>query len=471
MPRFKLPVLAVDDDETSLAMYRTWLQRTELGDYVACHDSREAMAALERGCSAVVLDLNMPHLGGEELLGEIRARHPALPVIVVTAESDLSRAVACMRAGAWDYLVKPVEASRLLSSLRHAVQMNELRSEVGSLGRRLLDESAAVPGALSEIVTANPAFRQTLAYLKAVAPSAIPVLVTGESGTGKELAARAVHRLSGRKGPFVAVNVAGLDDTVFVDTLFGHRRGAYTGAEGERKGLVEQAREGTLFLDEIGDLSAPSQVKLLRLLQEGEYYPLGADVARICDARVVAATNVDVRLGNLRRDLFYRLATYQVHLAPLRERPEDVPLLLDRFIREAAESLKRPAPTVEPGAVLLLQGYSFPGNVRELRSLVLDALTRYAGSELRAGDIAALLREKGAPATPAPAAAAAPVGAAGDPLLSLPGRFPTLAEAETFLVDEAMRRSGGNQSAAARLLGVAQSTLSRRLHGTIARDA
>jgi DNA-binding NtrC family response regulator len=464
MPRYKLPLLAVDDDETALAFYEVLLRHSDFSECVSCANSAEAMERLAaQQFSAVLLDLNMPAPTGEEVLALIHERQPDLPVIVITAEGDVTKAVACMKAGAWDYLVKPVEKSRLLASLKHAVEMNELRHEVGKLGRRLLDERGTEPEAFPEIITASPAMGRILSYLQAVAPGSIPVLVTGESGTGKEMVARAIHRLSGRRGSFVAVNAAGLDEAVFVDTLFGHRRGAFTGADAGRKGLIEQARDGTLFLDEIGDMGAALQIKLLRLLQEGEYYPLGADTPTMCDARIIAATNVDVTDGEqLRRDLFYRLATYRVHLPPLRERPEDIPPLLEHFVEESARSLGRPAPRVDAESAALLKRYAFPGNVRELRSLVLDALTRLARDELRAEDLEALLRERGAAL--AERAGARPAGGAPQGI-SLSGRFPTLSEAEEFLIDQAMRRCSGNQSAAARMLGIAQSTLSRRFRG------
>jgi DNA-binding NtrC family response regulator len=241
------------------------------------------------------------------ILDEIAARFPEVPVVVLTVINDLSTAVECMRAGAVDYLVKPVEPSRLASSLRRALGARQQRSPAAATddARR---HTGGTPTECGAIITQNRTMIALFRDIEAIASSPQPVLVTGESGTGKELVAQAVHRLSHRSGTLVTVNVAGLDDTLFADTLFGHTRGAFTGAERGRDGLLETAAGGTIFLDEIGELSAASQVKLLRLLQDGAYYPLGADRPRRSGARVVAATNCDVSdavaTGQFRRDLY-----------------------------------------------------------------------------------------------------------------------------------------------------------------------
>jgi DNA-binding NtrC family response regulator len=293
------------------------------------------------------------------------------------------------------------------------------------------------------------------------------VFITGDTGVGKELVAKVIHDLSGRKGPFVAVNVAGLDDAVFSDTLFGHRKGAFTGAEQHREGLLAQASGGTLFLDEIGDLRESSQVKLLRLLQDHTYYPLGADVPRRSDARVLVATNRGVQNviaeGAFRKDLYYRLRTHHVHIPPLSERKEDIPLLLDHFVAEAARALNRRKPSLSPDLNIFLTAYNFPGNVRELHAMVFDAVARHKTGRLAAEDFKESLvpgDEVHSPPAPLPAA-----GEAGH-LRSLFGRFPTLREAELLLISEALRQSGNNQGTAAALLGITRQALNKRLHRT-----
>lgn len=276
---------------------------------------------------------------------------------------------------------------------------------------------------------------------------------------GKELVARAVHSLSGNCGALVAVNVAGLDDTVFADTLFGHVRGAYTGAEQARRGMIEEASDGTLFLDEIGDLSIASQVKLLRLLQEGEYFPLGSDKPKRLKARVIVATHQDLRskeeAGQFRRDLYYRLRTHQVMLPPLRERAGDLPLLIDYFLAEAAASLGKKKPTPPKELAQLLATYNFPGNVRELRAMVYDAVSVHRDRILSLDTFKKAIGEhRGKEAAP-------PV--LDRNLFAGVERLPTFSEAADLLVVEAMSRAGGNQTIASRLLCISQPALSKRL--------
>jgi DNA-binding NtrC family response regulator len=289
------------------------------------------------------------------------------------------------------------------------------------------------------------------------------VLLTGETGTGKELMARAVHRLAAPRGDFVAVNVAGLDDQMFSDTLFGHTRGAFTGADRPRDGLITRAEEGTLFLDEIGDLAPTSQVKLLRLLQEGTYYPLGADRPRQSRARVVVATNrdvvQDVQAGTFRTDLYYRLRAHHIQIPPLRSRREDIPLLVTHSLAKAAAALHKPVPTPPLALYQLLNTYAFPGNVRELEAMVFDAVARHQGGSL------ALQAFKNAMEAGRSLLAGEQRSAS-----SLSSRspwdaelLPTLKEAEDALVAAALRHADGNQGVAAGLLGVSRQALNKRL--------
>jgi DNA-binding NtrC family response regulator len=457
------PVYLVDDDAVSLGLYAGVLERHGLAGIVACQDSREVLPRLRQApASAMILDLSMPHLSGTELLPLLRGEFPQIPVIVVTATDDLDTAVACMRSGAFDYLTKPVEPSRLWSAVRNALEVGELQREVRRLGRQVMSRELQHPKAFAGIITCSERLESLFRYVEAVAGSPRPILITGESGTGKELVARAIHEVSGREGAFVAVNAAGLDDTVLSDTLFGHEKGAYTSADQARRGLVEGASGGTLFLDEIADLEPGSQTKLLRLLQDGEYYPLGSDRVQLSRARVVAATNADLEArqsqGTFRKDLFYRLMTHWVVLPPLRERPEDLPLLVEHFVREAAASFGKPVPEVPPELFPLLGTYSFPGNIRELQGLVYDALGRLEGRALSLQPFQEYLTARGvqAPRPKEPSPEGTRGFAFGEP-------FPTLREVEAFLIEEALKRSRGNQSLAARLLGINQSTLSRRL--------
>jgi two-component system nitrogen regulation response regulator GlnG len=396
-------------------------------------------------------------LGRQELLVRVREEHPEVPVVIITGNTDVATAVACMKMGTFDYLVKTIEESKLIATVSRAVELRELRRENISLRNHLVRQNLEHPEVLSGIVFHDDRMKAVLMYVESIARSNQTVLITGETGTGKEVIARAIHDMSGRKGNFVAVNIAGLDDTMFSDTLFGHVKGAYTGASQERKGLIGTAAAGTLFLDEIGDLSIKSQVNLLRLLETREYYPLGSDLARRTDARIIMATNQDVRKaiaeGRFRRDLFFRLQTHHVQVPPLRDRPGDLQPLADHFFQEACAEYGREANGISREVYSLLRRCSFPGNIRELRSLIFDAVSQHRGGELSPESFKQSLGGS--------ASLAAEVHEE-EPLV-IGAEFPTLKQATGFLIEEALRRSGGNQAAAARLLGISPPALSRRL--------
>ena len=456
------PILLIDDEVDVLESYRATLQFYKINNVVLCSESAKAMDLLSASAfSAVVLDLTMPQVTGQEILGKVHLLNPGLPVIVATGSNQIETAVECMKAGAFDYITKPFEGTRLIASLHHALDIGELHSENVVLSRGVMKGTLDRPEAFAPILTANAAMKAIFIYVEAIAASQRPILITGESGTGKEIFARVIHELSGRKGKFVSVNVAGLDDTVFSDTLFGHRKGAFTGAVMDRPGLVEKASGGTLFLDEIGSLDKHSQIKLLRLLQENEYYQLGSDIQKYANVAVVAATNEDLRArmdeGNFRNDLFFRLKTHHIHIPPLRERLDDLPLLLKHFAAEAAKTLSKPVPEISPELVQRLSGYSFPGNIRELQSMIFDAVGRggldHLGAELPVGHL-------GVPAASIATVNEAP--AALDRPFWYTGPIPKLCDVQNYLIKEAIEKSGGNQSLAAQMLGISQSTLSRR---------
>ncbi|PLX98997.1 MAG: two-component system response regulator [Desulfuromonas sp.] len=455
-------VLLVDDELPWLRSLGMTLEGPGgINNLVLCQDSREALPLLQQqDIGLVLLDLTMPHISGEELLERIVTDFPHVRVIILSGMNQLETAVSCMRAGAFDYFVKTVDEERLVDGVRRAIRMIELERENRAIRSHIFRGRLDAPEAFAAIVTCNPAMRTRFQYVEAVASSVQPIMITGESGVGKELIAKAIHTLSGRTGPLVSVNVAGLDDNVFADTLFGHVRGAFTGAEGERKGMIESAAAGTLFLDEIGDLSQASQVKLLRLLQDGKYYPLGSDQTKQMSARIVVATHADLDAkmasGEFRRDLYYRLISHHVQLPPLRERKEDIPLLLDRFLAEAAEQLGKSKPTPPKELAVLLSTYDFPGNVRELEAMVYDAVSLHTGKTL---SMKSFLERIGAREQ---AHAATSCGGAENPFAPLE-TLPTLQDAAQLLVDEALERSAGNQSIAARLLGISQPALSKRL--------
>ncbi|MDH4247879.1 MAG: sigma-54 dependent transcriptional regulator, partial [Deltaproteobacteria bacterium] len=332
-------IMLVDDEKNILSTYEYILQGFGYPNVVLCGDSRNATSLVEtEQPDLVLLDLTMPHITGEELLQGLVRAHPELPIIIVTGDDDVSKVISCIKIGAFDFLIKPVENERLLVTVEQALNTRAIARENTRLREGLLHRELKSPEAFEAFVTNNDQVLAIFRYVEAISVTDKPVLICGETGTGKELMARAVHKASGRGGAFVAVNVAGLDDMVFTDTLFGHLKGAFTGAEMVRRGMVEQAEGGTLFLDEIGDLNQASQVKLLRLLQEQEYLPLGADHPKRTSARFVAATNGDLLQlslsGKFRADLYFRLNSHAITLPPLRDRKDDLPVLLDFFMEK-----------------------------------------------------------------------------------------------------------------------------------------
>ncbi|MBF0461816.1 MAG: sigma-54-dependent Fis family transcriptional regulator [Magnetococcales bacterium] len=472
-PEEYVPVMLVDDEEEVLFSSSYLLESYGIAPAVAFSDPRQVLPWLEQhSVGVILLDLIMPYLPGQELLAQITALRPEIPIVVVTASQDANWAVSCMKMGAFDYLIKPVEENRFISSVRRALENHALRDQVSSLRHVLFSKQLRDPDCFSPILTKNRRMLTIFQYLEAVAGSTEPLLITGETGVGKELVAHAAHQASGRPGKMVTINVAGLDDVMFSDTLFGHVRGAYTGAANERPGLIVQAKEGTLFLDEIGDLPPSIQVKLLRLVQDGQYYPLGSDTPKLSQARIVAATNREMRLetnnGHFRLDLFFRLSSHLVEIPPLRDRLEDLPILVDHFVKKAAESMRRPVPRVPPEIFPLLSAYHFPGNVRELRALIYDAVANHAAGSVLPLDrfrsaVRAFTKTQRGVGTPETEQQTQHASQKTSDLLIAPGRLPSLREANQWLVEEAMRQTDGNQGSAAALLGITRQSLNRRL--------
>lgn len=460
-------VLLVDDEPNWLDSLSMSLERNAgITNTILCEDSRQVMDILSRReVGLVLLDLTMPHLTGQDLLKLIAEQHPEIIVIVLSGMNQLETAISCMKLGAFDYYVKTVEEDRLVTGVLRAIRMIELKLENREVSRRLLADSLEHPEAFTGTISASKAMRSIFQYSESIARSSQPVLITGESGVGKELIARSIHELGGSTGPMVCVNVAGLDDTMFADTLFGHVRGAFTGADTSRNGMVEEAAKGTLFLDEIGDLSLLSQVKLLRLLQEGEYFPIGSDKPKRMQARVIVATNQDLSAkmsaGQFRKDLYYRLQTHKVHIPPLRERKEDLPLLVDKFLGDAARDFGKRKPAVPKELATFLETYHFPGNVRELRSMIYDAVSQHKSGIL---SMASMLKAVGRETQARSRNEAVSIEQKG--IFSGFDTLPTPEQAYTLLVEEAMRRTKGNQSQAARLLGMTQPALNKRLKRT-----
>jgi DNA-binding NtrC family response regulator len=427
-------VVVVEDESGVRALLEEVL--TGAGYHVTGYaGAAQALDALSSGedVDLVITDLRMPGLGGERLLAELRTRRPEVNVVVITAFGSIGSAIEMVKAGAYDYLTKPFGSDELLLTVQRAMDESRLRREVSRLARG--------DGALPGLVGGSRAMRQVTALIARVAPSPLPVLVTGESGTGKELVAQAIHRASGL-GPFVAVNCAALPDDLLESELFGHERGAFSGAVKDKPGLFEAADGGVLFLDEIGDLPLPLQPKLLRALENGEIRRVGSTTSRTVKTRVIAATNKDleaqVREGKFREDLYWRLHVLSVHVPALRERAADIPLLVEHF----AGGL-----TVTAAAMARLTAHPWPGNVRELRNTLERAITLRTGDAIEPGDL---------PPAMVPGAREGLLSVGADQQLPL-------RDIERAYILMVLDQTGGNKSRAAEILGLDRKTLYRKL--------
>lgn len=458
------PSILIIDDEISITTSFAYALTAAGFNVIECPDPRNVFDILSSNdIKVVLLDIKMPHISGNELLPKILEHSPGIQVVMITGDVDIENAVRCMRHGAFDYLVKPVNSNRLLTTVHNAFEMAEVRIENYRLRQSLLSNNLGHASAFDSIITQDNKMLMIFKYIEAIGRTSLPVLITGETGTGKELIARSIHTVSGRTGQFVAVNVAGVDENLFCDTLFGHERGAFTGADKSRPGLIEMAADGTLFLDEIGELSMDMQVRILRLLQEKTYYPVGSDIARTSSCRIMAATNrnlLEMTVNNsFRSDLFYRLQYHQITLPPLRERRDDIELLVHSFITEASESLGIKEPLVNRQLFSLLNTYSFPGNIRELQAMVFDAVSRHTGGVLSTLTFKEKIFDKGELASQIEKSIPEP-----GPLIKFSERLPSLKETIDLLIQEALCRAKGNQTVASQLLGITRRALNNRLH-------
>jgi two-component system response regulator HydG len=439
------PILVIADDDRNNVLALEKVFQREGFRVITAPGGAEALAAVREGRIDVVLtDLMMPGMGGVELLDAIKAAQPEVEVVLMTAYGTVETAVTAMKRGAYDFVEKPVKRQVIVKTVRKALEKRSLVVENRALRSRLLKIEKR------SIVGNAPAFRRTMDVALQAAPSVANILVTGESGTGKELVARAIHEASSRADrPFVAVNCAAIPETIMEAELFGYERGAFTGAVQRRDGRFKLADGGTIFLDEVGEMSPAVQVKLLRVLQEGEFEPLGGKTIRV-DVRVVAATNRDledeVKRGSFREDLFYRLNVIVVHLPPLRHRIEDVPLLCEHFLGIYAARNGKQIDGIAPDAMSRLGAYYWPGNVRELENVIERAVVLSRGRVLTAQDLPPRVAEEARFETSVTVAIGTP-----------------LEEVERRLIRETLRQTKGDKKQAAQLLGIATRTIYRKL--------
>ncbi len=454
-------IMLVDDEVHFLESAKLLLASNDLTNVDCFENPTMALEQLkQKKYELAVLDVNMPHMSGMELLEIITKDYPETMVIMVTSVDDVKTAVRSIKLGAYNYILKPIEGEHFVSELIKGLEFSRLQKENQSIKEHLLSPNVGNPKHFEKIITQNESMSAIFKYIEAVANTPFPVLITGETGCGKESMAEAVHSCSERAGKFIAVNVAGLDDNLFSDTLFGHLKGAYTGADKERNGLLEEAKDGTLFLDEIGDLGPASQLKLLRFLQGGEYFPLGSDRAKISNARVIVATNVNLleaqASNSFRKDLFYRLKTHHIHIPPLRERLDDISILVPFFAHKSASILGRDIPEISADVFDYLKKYSYPGNIRELESIIFDAVSNLHGKKLELSTVKKSLSWS------------QDAGVNPDAMIEKENIFkraelPTIKLATKFLIEEALKRTAGNQSLAAKMLGITRQALNQRL--------
>jgi DNA-binding NtrC family response regulator len=446
-------ILVVDDEET-IRLALGELLRSEGHGVREANDGTEALAALDGAPADLLLaDLRMPGMDGMRLLEEVRSRFPDTLVVLVTAQGDERTAVQALKLGAYDYLPKPFDNEEIRAVVRHAREVLSLREE----NRRL---RAELSGEFRGMVGDSAAIREVADTIRRAGPTDATVLVTGESGTGKELAARALHAESRRAGsPFIALNCSALPGELIESELFGHVKGAFTGADRDRAGVFEAADGGTLFLDEVGDLAPPAQAKLLRALEERRVTPVGTTASRPVDVRLIAATNRQLEemaaRGEFREDLLYRIQVVTLRLPPLRERRADIPALAIHFVAEFAARHDRPVRSLSAAARRALVAYDWPGNVRELRNVLERAVVLAETEEI---DVAALPpRVTGATTAPGPVDAA---------LADLPfteARDRAMDAFERSFLAAALERHGGNVSATARALGLHRQSLQKIL--------
>jgi len=448
-------ILLVDDELDWLYSLKLTITQCKLAESKNVHfaqNSDEALSVIQKiPIDLILLDLMLKNERGEDILKKIKRQHPAANVVIMTGVSNFQSAVNCIELGAMDYFVKAACVDELTSSIKRTIDI--IKYEKQNKLENINENKKEYSDVFDAYVTKEQDLFNIFRYLTAVAQSSEPVLITGESGVGKGIIAECLGKIACPGKPFVQLNVAGLDSEIFSDTLFGHVAGAFTNAYEKRAGMVAQADGGVLFLDEIGDIDTQSQIKLLYLTQSGEYQQLGSDKVLKSNIKLICATNQNleqkIEEGTFRKDLYFRLKTHMVHIPPLRERSKDIEVLMPYFVRQASAYYNHPNPAIDKSLSILLQSYSFPGNIRELRSMVFDVMAEYQRDILTISDFKKYFINKNSDKKSA--------------LFSEKKRLPKVETVINELVDKALELTNGNQSKAAAMIGLSQSTLSKRL--------
>ena len=450
IPEKHTPVLVVDDDDGLLLSIKATLVSSGLPEPALVSDSRKVMSLMrDHPFQLVILDLMMPHLNGIEVLEKIKGAYPDSECVVVSANDEVATAVEAMSLGASDYLVKPLNSEKLIALVNRSLEKFSVQDELARFGRKKVFSELKNPQAFADMVAEDESMALVFHQVEAVAGTDYSVVINGESGTGKEMLARVIHRLSNRsKAPFYAVNMASFSKTIFEDEFFGHAKGAYTDASSDRRGFFEAAHGGTLFLDEITELDPSLQAKLLRVIEEREFYRLGSTEIRNVDVRIIAATNRDINeeiiKNRFRADLFYRINMYNIKIPPLRERKDDILPLAGHFLKIHARSNHKKITGLAPDLAERLLQSSFLGNVRELENIIAGAVLLERGKTLTLASARNLLPYNG------------PERRKNVELL-------TLDELEKRHIKRVLDVTGGNRPKAAEILGINVSTVYRKL--------
>lgn len=457
----KFPILVVDNEEYFLNSLDFQLRSNRITNIECCQNGLNVIPCLKnQKYSVVLLDLFMPDMSGEELLPMIIDEYPDIPVIVVTAFPDNKTATDCMKKGAFDSLTKPVKIKDLIRTIRDALNLKDSHEEIIQLKKALFSDAKQKPKIFFNIITQNEKIQSIFPTLGLIAVTSRPLLIWGEVGVGKEFVAREIHKQSRRKGEFVSFTTTGIDDDSFSGMLYGQNRKSYLGEEIYKGGLLEKAQGGTLYLSEIGDLSKRSQEKLLRLLQEWEYCPFGINKPIDVNVRIIAATNKNLtaltQVKTFIQDLYFLLKTHHIYIPPLRDRKEDIPLLVNYFVKQAAENIGVKTPSLSGDLFILLEQYDFPGNISELKKMVYEAVSRHESGNLSLEIFIKRIRDR-------TFVSSYGIKIPTNKKVIFEKNLPTLAEMEAIYMDEVMKRSGGNQTAAAQLAGLNITTFIHRL--------
>jgi two-component system response regulator HydG len=445
--RMKERILVVDDEQSHRTMLKAVLSK-EGYDISEADDGNSAVKAVEdESFDLILMDIRMTDMDGIEAMGEIKKMSPSIPIIMMTAYASVKTAVEALKSGAYDYLTKPLDIDELKILIKKALEHYRLQEENVILKERLADRFD-----FSKIIGKSKRMRDLFENLSLIAPSDATILIYGESGTGKELVANAIHQNSPRaQKPFIKVSCAALPETLLESELFGHERGAFTGALARKAGRFQLADGGTLFLDEVNVMSSTTQVKLLRVLQEREFEPLGSTKTIHVDIRLITATNkeleVEVKEGRFREDLFYRLNVVPIHLPPLRDRKEDIPLLADHFFKLFQEKNKKSIQGILPKTLDTLMRYDWPGNIRELENVMERAILLCRGEYLSPQDLPPPFQEE-------------QIGE--QPIVSIPPGM-TLEALEKEAIIQTLEETGGNRTQTAQILGISRKTLQNKL--------